>query len=279
MESEINGNEIGVMMEQVKKYAYQLRTISSVILSPREQEAFYLDKPLNSDRLKTDDIGLEWEKIKMIYPFYQYGTYQEYCPGDAQYYIPGSSIKGVISCGQMGNERNNGLFMADDVLLSNLDLRLNHLYKLQYLTENRKKIKLDVFFPNVAVEMLKADSICYGEIFYSGDMESLMDCAQIEAKRRIGCFMNQLKLITDKKNQLCGIEKEIFGNMECRLNQMIQQMDYKKKSGNLKSYLLLLGGYKGLALSGISNRNEVTGAFYIDQKKHLPHGLIELTLE
>lgn len=41
---------------------------------------------------------------------------------------------------------------------------------------------------------------------------------------------------------------------------------------------ITIGGYKGLYLSGIF-KDEVSGAIYIDRKKHLPHGLVILQFE
>jgi CRISPR/Cas system CSM-associated protein Csm5 (group 7 of RAMP superfamily) len=74
-------------MEKIK---YTLSTLSSLIISPREGQAFY--KELDFDDVVTED----GKEINIIYPFYQYGIHDRYDPQQAKYYIPGSSIKGAI---------------------------------------------------------------------------------------------------------------------------------------------------------------------------------------
>jgi hypothetical protein len=92
----------------LKKYTYTLTALSPVILSPRGSAAFY--------------AGINYEKsvyypYNVIYPFYQYGEYDEFRPDDAKYYIPGSSVKGALLRGE-----NWGRLFVDDAEVKTADI-------------------------------------------------------------------------------------------------------------------------------------------------------------
>ena len=79
--------------------AYQLTTCSGLIVSPRSALAFYRDLDEFSLEKVEDSEYLAKSRLKVIYPFYQYGIYTAYNPEGAAYYLPGSSVKGALCRG------------------------------------------------------------------------------------------------------------------------------------------------------------------------------------
>lgn len=252
-----------------EKYTYRLKTLSKLVLSPRDQHGYYLD----AEDFKKEDIALnhdDQKKVKIIYPFYQYGDYSYYCPESTQYYIPGSSLKGTI----LSNFSDQLTFklMVDDIRIESKDLQLTHLSKLQNLSnETGRKIKLDVFFPNIAVEMLKAESEYSGELFSDEKIEKYLHEAQCGTKTKLEQLKNRLNLIDySRLDEVTEIHVSTFRrNIESVLHVI------NEKSND--SFILVLGGYKGLALSGIFNETDFDSAIYIDQSVYLPHGLVEIS--
>lgn len=267
-------------MATLEKYNYQLKTISKLVLSPREQQAYYLAtgdfKPEQVQQKYRGTSPSVAESIKIIYPFYQYGSYTSYLAQDTQYYIPGSSIKGAISSASSQNEIK---LMVDDVFVDQETVELHHLYKLQHATDaNNKQGKLDIFFPNVAVEMLKAKSTHKGEIFCAENgLETLFEKAQENTVKKLEQFdrhvdsVLNLQLNEDSKQELIDVQKNLATWIEAA----------KKKDG--KSCLLLLGGFKGLMLSRVFGaevfeQSAEKSAIYVDRENSLPYGLVQITL-
>lgn len=256
-------------MEKLKLYKYKLTTFSSVALSPREAQAFYSIedsfKPQHIlGRLKSN---IDEHKVKVIYPFYQYGIYSKYDPENAQYYIPGSSIKGSILCGG----KSKAKMLVDDIQINVNDLELNHLCKLQ---RNEEKLVLDTFFPNTVVEMMKAGSEYIGQIFSEDELKPVLYHSQKLTIRKLEQLAYKLRQELDSISN-----KETLIKINQLLKNVIHITNEIKFSKDAQ-YTLLLGGYKGLMLSGVVNdlKTETPSAIFVDQSTKLPYGLVQIKL-
>lgn len=250
-------------MKKYKKYNYQIETLSSVVLSPREQQALYLGK-------KAHDTD-----VKIIYPFYQYGTYEEYAPDKAQYYIPGSSIKGAV---------NQAKIMVDDVLVKRSQISLNNLYKVQDIpqpgekSDSCKTLTADIFFQNVKIEMLKAMECLQGELYYDDKPNDILAESHKATIQKIQQWSNRFKQYI---NDVAGNENVEESSQKICLDQVWQKVNeivYKADKFDRNSFLLLLGGYKGNALSYIFQEESLKSAVYVDEMTKLPHGLVKIRL-
>ena len=250
------------------KIKYQLTTISSLIVSPRSNLAWYID-PDNSSSDQTNLAKLpgdflKKDRLKIIYPFYQYGEYEEWS-NTANYYLPGSSIKGAL-CNQHTN-RNN--IMVDDIQISNEHIVLRNLYKVQYLME-LNKAEVNCFFDNVGVQMVKAKADLSGELYLKEpeDMTNLINQANNSAKIKMKQMLEYLSIIckAEYKEELKGKLLDVITKLEA----LMQEED-----------VILLGGYKGLLHSmEVQNimpleKNE-NGAIFIDPDTNLMHGLVRI---
>lgn len=265
-------------LQSPRKYHYRMKTYSTLVLSPRDHQGFYkaagdfaledLDKRA-SEHVKKD-------RVNIIYPFYQYGTYPRYAPAETQYYIPGSSIKGALP--RTGAEEGKPSLRIDDIRVRNENIQLYHLQKVQNLSKEDAPIEIDEFFPNVAVEMLRADSEYAGELFYDASRsENKPEHYFREADQ---ATRTKLKQLIQKVKEI--LEQEIKGEDRFILNELrnnVQAILDEPKADNSNNYLLILGGYKGLMLSVISGRVSYKSAIYLDMMKRLPHGLVQVTLE
>lgn len=272
----------------MKRYKYRLRTLSCLALSPRDHQGFYLAaNEFKKENLRISGhqavTGTAADKVKIIYPFYQYGTYPKYDPKHTDYYIPGSSIKGALLANESksAQERVKRRLMVDDIPIQAEHLHLHRLYKVQNMSpESKTKIKLEVFFPNVAVEMLSRGCEYDGEMF--GDGEYIREClknAQTATRGKLEQLVKLLKPLTDEE---ANIKQSIKQNTDTldKLRNMIENieelMNDRKDNG---SYILLLGGFKGLALSReLTNMENVKSGIYVDhvEGSYLPHGLVRI---
>ena len=274
------------------KFTYQLKTISNVILSPREHQAFYENVDFNSSLIKLKNIDKK-SKINIIYPFYQYGLYETYDPKKAQYYIPGSSLKGAFSI----QEKLKHTFMFDDILIENSKISLQQLQKVQNINlqeqkhekiQEQKQIMIDTYFQNLAIEMLNQNETLQGDMYCQNDIIDTI-LAEINEKTitKIDQFhtmiQNVLALKKDREfdenceNRLQKLQTNVIGlrkRIECIL----------KNSKKSKTCILILGGYKGRSLSGIFDKfsTEFPSAFYLCQESDsddLPFGIVEITIQ
>lgn len=258
-------------MGNIKKYKYSLKTCSSLILSPRESRGFYLaDHDFAADQ---GNPGIDGN-TKIIYPFYQYGSYEKYDPENTEYYIPGSSIKGAICAGA---EKMNTKLMVDDILIKSLDLKLEKLYKVQYMKpEVEKPISLEAFFLNVKLEMLRADKEYEGELFCGVQPDQYFKKAQDRT-------MQLLKQLTVKIDSCLNGAKAVKSKVElerisCNINDLIKNNKCQDRGYDTNTYTILLGGYKGRSLSKIIQKDEYQSAIYIDKPRNLPYGLVQITI-
>lgn len=246
-------------MEQIK---YQLSTLSSLIVSPRSNLAWY--KELNEfiPEMIPGIDHLDKKRLSVIYPFYQYGEYEEWSK-DADYYLPGSSIKGAL-CEQL-TVRDN--IMVDDVKISNQDIVVRNLYKAQDLGDP-KKAQMEWFLKNIGIEMVKANTNLSGEIYAkdAGDVKRLLNHANDLAKIKMRQMLTYLSALyeQDYKKELKDFLHGAIGG----LTSLIEAND-----------VILLGGYKGLLHSiEIKDYTPVdmqkeSGAVYLDPETGLLHGL------
>ena len=245
----------------MKKISYELNCQSSLVLSPRAGQAFYLDK----DSPKAVSSG---ERIRVVYPFYQYGEYEEYDPENAEYYIPGSSIKGALEPGVHG-----GKLMVDDVKVPGTCVILQNLWKAQYLQETAQAA-FDWFFPNVGVEMVKAGTVLSGELYLADGLsfqQEILERANQSPKKKMGQMCKYLETL------LCMNYKDE------NLNQSLKTMQKGLMAQSEKNNVILLGGYKGLLhsilLKGEQCGEDCTnGSLFLDRETGLPHGLVELSV-
>lgn len=245
-------------MNPYTKYNYHLNILSAVVLSPREQEALYMDSAGKNG-------------FNIIYPFYQYGTYEEYKSKNAQYYIPGSSIKGAI-----GETK----IMVDDIMVPGESISLRPLYKIQNIpefgreTEDNGKIKAERFFPKIGVEMLRAGAQLEGELFSREDINGILSKAHMETIKRLKKWSERFPA---KEPLSSNISKLADGEKDIEFERVKRNMNYmmNRKSN---SFLILLGGYKGKLLSHVFEKEVEKCSVYVDYDTALPHGLVEIEL-
>lgn len=264
-----------VYTKNIEKYYCKLKTRSTVALSPRGQNGYYEGLQFN-----WADFGKEGEvkNFNIIYPFYQYGCYKNYDPEHTQYYIPGSSVKGAIGSSELG---------IDDMVVNYKDIELKKLYKLQHRppmgkeNENNKKVKLEEFFPKLAVEMLKEGVTLIGDAFCREDPEHFL----LNTRRNTDKKLLQLYTTLDEiiENGLIDAEGEDSSKTKERLENVrknIQNTKYEAQYLESNAAFIFLGGFKGLLLSKIYAETEtLNGGIYIDRKNELPHGLVKISLE
>ncbi len=249
----------------MEKIAYKLATLSSLIVSPRESKAFYeVLGEFSLQEIKEGTNYLEKTKLKVIYPFYQYGEYKTYAPESAEYYLPGTSVKGALRQGAFISDG----FMADDVLVHNDGIVLRNLYKAQYL-EDEQKAYFKVFFENVGVEMIKANVKLTGE-FYIKDRESaegLFKAANKSTRVKLNQMLGYLRELEERK-----YSKELLCELHMAVNNLSPLLDAND--------IFLFGGYKGLihSMELKDSQQEITGAVFLDPEIMLPHGLAKIEL-
>ncbi|MBU5442520.1 hypothetical protein [Paenibacillus sp. MSJ-34] len=254
-------------MTALRKFKYRLKTCSTLALSPRDHHGFYQSAGDFAIEDMVADSDLDKSRVNIIYPFYQYGTYSRYEPQRTTYYIPGSSIKGALAVQR--SETGLPRLQVDDIRIESEDLRLYHLYKVQ----NQESAKIDVFFPNVAVEMLNADSLYSGELFCDREPDRYFREAQQTTRSKLHQLIQKIDNIYDQ------IIDEKSRSILSALRQNTHDLLDGLGGVNNSAFTLLLGGYKGLVLSVELNNTDYHSAIYLDMKKKLPHGLVQVMLE
>lgn len=269
-------------MPDLKKYQYTLKTLSPLIISPRESNAYYLKKQ--------DAIRVGKNDIQIIYPFYQYGAYEYYDPEQTQYYIPGSSIKGGFKSNRDIPDDATSL-LVDDIGVNREDITLGALKKLQHIPtkertmaqqktqKTRKAMKLEDFFPNVAVEMLMSGRNYSGELYCNGDIRFMIKQAEEQTRKKLNDFLVRLnEIFTMDKKEVSGEALEIeYGTLEMLsgVKQKINDLLLQSSDQTSHHCRLIIGGHKGKILSGITSDQE-PGSIYLDSDVNLPYGLVDL---
>lgn len=268
-------------MKKLKKFGYYLETISSMPLSPRAQKARYAGIDFDSEKISKQD----GKNINIIYPFYQYGEYHSEQP---EYYIPGSSIKGAM---KRELRDDFGRFMVDDIPVQSEDIELRQLYKVQNLPEqremkenpeDRKQIMLELFFPQMAIQMLRCGISYKGEIYAEEGLDIFLEEIQDGTKEKLKQFIYSLDRILEnvhKNPKNVKREKSCLEELEEARNGVQSLLETCKQN----EALLLMGGYKGLLLSELFSYGDspdamLKGAIYLDKECNLPHGIVKIRL-
>ncbi|MET3504103.1 hypothetical protein [Halalkalibacter oceani] len=260
----------------LRKYKYRLKTYSTLILSPRDHQGFYKAAGdfVPEDMQVSEHVNKK--TVNIIYPFYQYGTYPRYSPAATQYYIPGSSIKGALP--RIGAEEGKPSLMIDDIRVKSEDIQLYQLQKVQNISKEDTPTEIAEFFPNVAVEMLRADAEYAGELFYN--MSKSKNKPECYFRETDQATKTKLKQLVQRINGIYNqVKKEEDMHILNELRTNIQAILNDSKTDSNNQFLFLLGGYKGLMLSAISTKDDYNSAIYLDKPKRLPHGLVQVTLE
>lgn len=255
----------------MKKTTYTMQVLSSLIVSPRSGQALYKDIDTFAVSPKLDEPDKKSDKepeIKVVYPFYQYGEYEKYDPEHADYYLPGSSVKGAL----LHHAIPGNHIMADDIPVSNSDMVLRNLRKAQFL-KDEKKAAFDLFFANVGVEMIKAETELSGNLYLEEDLKlsEIVEKASEDAK--------------NKMNQMCQYLQKLL-KRECKtieFREIIQKVEENLCSLLNEKNVILLGGFKGLFHSILLDNmvldrkiEESTGGVFIDMETLLPHGIVKI---
>ena len=248
------------------KVSYRLRTLSSLVASPRASLAWYQ----SMEHFTEDDIAPA--KYKVIYPFYQYGTYEKYDWKHAAYYLPGSSIKGAL---RQGNP-DLPCFMVDDIPIDSTAIVLNTLYKAQYM--GTEDARFGDFFENVGVEMVKAGTDLIGEAYV--DKAETFSTLLAATKQSANTKMKQMLCYWSEQDGHFNDEgKKLLHDASNQLRTYIAEND---KYENKFTGIILLGGFKGLLHSIVKDtwsQEQSKGAIYLDSATKLPHGIVQMTLE
>lgn len=261
----------------MKKITYTMELLSSLIVSPRAGQAFYhginiFQKEPFLDSSADARKGLD--AVKVVYPFYQYGEYNTYDPEHAEYYLPGSSVKGALL-------QKNGKkirMMADDIPVDRKQIVLRNLVKAQYV-DQCDKARFDFFFNNVGVEMLKAGTELCGELYLEDNIrfeEVLGDANRATAEK--------IRQMSGYLEEFINTESEYNEAFRSDVSAMLKELCLLEK----RKDIILVGGYKGLLHSILlknqrgqkkkENRMPGKGVF-LDREKSLPHGLVSIRCE
>lgn len=247
------------------KVTYRLKTLSSLVASPRASLALYR----TLEQFKPEEIPKELrEKCKVIYPFYQVGTYEKYDKDNACYYLPGSSVKGALRRGQTGPLK----LMVDDIPVANTATALKTLQKVQYLKSESQAPCLAAFFENVGVEMVKAGTELTGEA-YVDRTDTFTDLLAETHQAAKAKMQQMLDYWAELEHSLGDNSKE--------LKVKLQKAGGKLEACMQEPGVILLGGFKGL-LHSILRQTQTEdidkGAIFLDPDTDLPHGIVQITL-
>lgn len=258
----------------MKKITYTMKLLSSTIVSPRAGQAFYygIHTFCREPVLYPPAFDSKGEKaVKVVYPFYQYGMYEEYDPDHAQYYLPGSSVKGALL---QKNEKKIHI-MADDIPVDREQIVLKNLMKAQYVDQYNEAC-FKPFFDNVGVEMLKAGSRLSGDLYLEDNtvFEEILEGTNSATAEKICQMCGYLEKLT--KNEY---KDTTFKEKLKKLLETLYPLGKRKD-------IILVGGYKGLLHSILlktdrmdkmrrENRERGCGIF-LDCEENLPHGLVSM---
>lgn len=254
------------------------------------------------------------DSINIVYPFYSYEDRDlliEDCLLYAkEYYIPASSLKGALLGNKKSDEEDSlrRKILFQDVKIKNSHIELRNLYKFQYLYQKNKQDdkeenqgnqaknvnkankyktpKYDVFFPSVAIEMMKIGNEFECEIllkepitseeFFKKKLDENFSITQNKLKNYLKEIENRMQEIKSwiKKKELEKPEDndenyiEKLQTIENNINELL----------NSNKKMIFLGGYKGIlaSLSKLDENTKVQNSFYIDNETLLPYGLVEI---
>ncbi len=292
----------------------KFKTISPIILSSRTEKALYkgIDfKEVNKGirNLKVKNI----DSINIVYPFYSYEDRDlliEDCLLYAkEYYIPASSLKGALLGNKKSDEEDSlrRKILFQDVKIKNSHIGLRNLYKFQYLYQKNKQDdkeenqgnktknvnkankyktpKYDVFFPSVAIEMMKTGNEFETEILFKSEITEVVLKDKIYksfdiTKEKLNNYVKEIEnrvqeiesWIEDGKLEKSEVSDENYiEKLQTIKNNINELLNSNKK-------MIFLGGYKGIlgSLSKLDENTNIQNGFYIDDEALLPYGLVEI---
>lgn len=224
----------------MKEIKYEMQTLSSLILSPRSGQALYKD--VDEFETASEVSNNKGKEVNCIYPFYQYGEYKKYHPKDAEYYIPGSSVKGALL-----KDNNRNILMADDIQVKNSDIVLRNLYKAQHIQE-KATAEFSVFFENVGVEMIKAGANLQGSLYLKDDVEfsTILKSANEDTRRKMKQMQAYLQEVLKRQYSTEGF-KDILRKINTVLlvfhkngySRQISKYSRKRQSPRTQSFQYL----------------------------------------
>lgn len=278
----------------MKNYVHKkltIDTLSYCIVSPRESQAFY--EGIDFDK---SDLNEELKETNVIYPFYRYGTYDKYDPNEAEYYVPGSSIKGALLKTTQENDDIRKKIMVDDIVINNKcgQIKLKKVWKYQNIhtdknmnkTENsdNRKIEYQIFFQNVAFEMLSPGLSLVADIYINNAENQLKKVLENVHKTTNGQLDTLSKYLSEVENIIKVREKNLQNNEKDKFNKLKdsvkKQIENVKSIKSKKGYLMSSGGYKGLIRALKKNVEiEDKGAIFIDDETNLPYGIVEVNIK
>lgn len=262
----------------MKKITYSMELLSSLIVSPRAGQALYHGIDIfRKEPLLDPSSDTPKRTAKVVYPFYQYGEYNVYDPEHAEYYLPGSSVKGALL--QKNGEsiqREKAHMMADDILIDRKQIVLRNLVKAQYV-DQWDNACFNPFFDNVGVEMLKAGNKFCVELYLEDNtaFEKILEDANRATVGKIHQMYEYLeKFINTGYNERFCSDVSIMLKKLCSL----------EKSEDI----ILVGGYKGLLHSILlksqrrqkrKENGQPGNGIFLDRDTGLPHGLVRMRCE
>jgi len=264
--------------KDLNRFTIKLKILSSISLSPRESYCFYEGIDFEEEDVKKFYPNMK-KGVNIIYPFYQYGEYEEFDPENSDYYIPGSSIKGVLGYADI---------YVDDVAVNQEHLDLKVVNKLQYAEKNEESNKITQFkpfFDKVAIEMLKPGIPL--EVTVYAENEKILDDLLKECKKRTEKQLEKANEIIEGLTIRAKAKKEKSNNNQNtedweRSIEQLESFQAKLKKYEKKS-VIFLGGYKGDIFSRKNAdsiiADDYRGTFYKDETTGLPFGLVEITIK
>lgn len=278
----------------------EFKALSPIIVSPRDDYAFYKSLDFEEKDLSSDDYlcGLNPENINVIYPFYRYGNYSDFSKNKADYYLPGSSVKGAIMHAQLTKVKST--MMVDDISIDTSSIVLKQLFKFQYLSKEKddgikkKNAKLQPFFPNIAFESIKTGTEFKSVVFRetNQNLSAIFERVKDSTRCKLMNFIHYLRRL-----------QEFNPNIQEALELVIgETLKLKKKN------CIFLGGYKGQVLAfkryNIPEKTEkrpepvkslkdikiitdkkdifplkdIHSSIYIDSESNIPFGMIEFNI-
>ncbi|MDR1134677.1 MAG: hypothetical protein LBL49_00635 [Clostridiales Family XIII bacterium] len=277
----------GVRMIKTYVYKYKLTTLTPVIISPRQNNAFYTDALIDETDMKY------MNGYKIIYPFYRYGEYERFKPDEARYYIPGSSIKGALTAGMNEDNRKPLALFVDDISVDNNRIEIIALEKFQYASSLKSEPmgqiipKFNTFFPGVGVEALKKGTELYGALRYEVDksVEELFKGCGKRFKGKLERYKAQLEIYEGRLKDLAAQDVNANEAKNKTLQKIDDLLEYCKGlvSGENKEIYIFLGGFKGLIRSVVIGGseldiNKLDSAVFVSENNR-PFGIVKIKLE
>ena len=269
-------------MQEIK---FKIRTISKVIISPRNSEALYK----GIDYMDSED------KYSAIYPFYSYNNRydknEEYyaLKENIDYYIPASSFKGALLRGVSENSNIRKNIYCNDIKVRPENISLEDIYKFQYIKQENKDIVYERFFNNTKIEIKKKNKEFNGSIFIKNNLREKDNICKENFIKEV---LNKVHEITVKKLEYYKEELENILETESNRDKKgkllvarkyIARETFKNKESTNK-YIMFIGGYKGI-IASIESYDTLKGkdkGLYFDTldniNPYLPYGLVELEL-